>query len=127
MEEDLFEGSSDIDEFNAHLRLDQTASKKLEFQYEFYATNYKAAEVLESPITTDVFSESEFDQNMVRPEIRATYSFKPKHTLITGVGFAHENLDRTFLMKRSLLTPNMPTHIRLFPIGETQFNRRGPF
>lgn len=96
VEEDLFEGSSDIDEFNAHLRFDHTAGKKLLFQYEFYATRYQATEILESPITADVFSDSDFDQNMVRPEIRATYSFKPEHTLITGVGFAHENLDRTF-------------------------------
>ncbi len=96
VEEDLFEGSSDIDEFNTHLRLDHSTGKKLHFQYEFYATRYKATEILESPITADVFSESEFDQNMLRPEIRATYSLKPKHTLITGVGFAHENLDRTF-------------------------------
>lgn len=94
--DELFEGSSDINEGNIHLRLDDKAGEKLQFQYELYYTNYKATELLASPITADVLSQSEFDQNLLRPEVRATYSLKPNNDLTVGVGFNHENLDRTF-------------------------------
>ncbi|WP_411029218.1 TonB-dependent receptor plug domain-containing protein [Spongiimicrobium sp. 3-5] len=96
VDEEVFEGSSDINEFNAHLRADHYASKKLNFQYEFYYTKYKASELLESPISEDVFSQSEFDQDLLRPEIRASYTIKPNHVITTGLGYNHENLDRTF-------------------------------
>ncbi len=92
----LFEGASAINEFNTHLRLDHTIAEKLQFQYEFYYTNYKASELIESPITEDVFSQSDFDQNLLRPEIRAVYRLKPQHTITGGLGYNHENLDRTF-------------------------------
>ncbi len=92
----LFEGSSAINEFNTHLRLDHTIAEKLQFQYELYYTNYKASELIESPITEDVFSQSDFDQNLLRPEIRAVYRLKPQHTITGGLGYNHENLDRTF-------------------------------
>lgn len=94
--DELFEGDSDINETNVHLRFNHKASNKWALEYEFYYTNYKASEILQSPITDDVFSQSNFDQNLVRPEIRATYTFKSKHALTTGVGYNHENLDRTF-------------------------------
>lgn len=96
IDNELFEGDSDIDEYNAHLRLDHKAHFQWDFQYELYYTNYRASEILQSPITTDVFSQSDFDQNLFRPEIRATYSVRPKHALTTGIGYNHENLDRTF-------------------------------
>lgn len=96
MEDVLFEGASAINEFNTHLRLDHTIAEKLQFQYELYYTNYKASELIESPITEDVFSQSDFDQNLLRPEIRAVYSLKPQHTITGGLGYNHENLDRTF-------------------------------
>ncbi len=92
----LFKGASAINEFNTHLRLDHTIAEKLQFQYELYYTNYTASELIESPITEDVFSQSDFDQNLLRPEIRAVYRLKPQHTITGGLGYNHENLDRTF-------------------------------
>ncbi|MGB5820247.1 MAG: TonB-dependent receptor [Saonia sp.] len=96
VDEELFEGNSDINEFNAHARVDHSASSKLNFEYEFYYTMYKASELLESPITDDIFSESEFDQTLLRPEARGIYTLRPNHTLTLGLGYNHENLDRTF-------------------------------
>ncbi|WP_430905925.1 TonB-dependent receptor plug domain-containing protein [Maribacter sp. 2-571] len=96
VDEAFFMGSSDIDEGNLHLRLDDGAGKKMQLQYELYYTNYLAKELLASPVTDDVFSQSEFDQNLIRPEIRATYTVSAKNNVIVGVGYNHENLDRTF-------------------------------
>lgn len=96
LSDEVFEGSTDLDEANIHLRLDDNAGAKLQLQYEFYYTNYKASELLASPITDDVFSQSDFDQNLLRPEIRATYTIKDENNLTLGVGYNHENLDRTF-------------------------------
>ncbi len=92
----LLEGDSDIKEYNAHIRLDQHFKTKWNLHYEFYHTSYRASEVLESPISPDPFSSSEFDQNLWRPELRATYTIKPGHVLTVGAGYNHENLDRTF-------------------------------
>lgn len=94
--DELFEGSGTIKEGNVHIRLDDQAGSKLKFQYEFYYTNYKASEFLGSPISDAVLSQSDFDQNLLRSEVRATYSFKPKNDLTLGVGYNYENLDRTF-------------------------------
>lgn len=92
----FFEGNTDLNEGNIHLRLDDGAGDKLQLQYEFYYTNYKASELLASPVTDDILNESDFDQNLLRPEVRATYSIKPKNDITVGVGYNHENLDRTF-------------------------------
>ena len=94
--DEMFEGSSDIKEGNVHVRLDNAIDSKLRFQYEFYYTNYKASEFLGSPISDAVLSQTGFDQKLLRPEVRATYSFKPKSDLTVGVGYNSENLDRTF-------------------------------
>lgn len=94
--DEFFEGSSDIKEGNLHLRLDDKAGSKLNLQYELYYTNYKASEFLGSPISDTVLSQSDFDQNLLRPEVRATYAIKPKNDITVGVGYNHENLDRTF-------------------------------
>lgn len=93
---ELFEGDSDINEANVHVRLDHKVNAKLNLQYELYYTNYSASEFLASPVTNTLFSESEFEQNLLRPEIRATYTLKPKQAITFGVGYNHENLDRTF-------------------------------
>ncbi len=96
IDEELFEGSSDIKESNMQLRLDHHVGNELALQYELYYTNYMATEFLQSPVTDALFSESDFDQYLLRPEIRATYTIKPKHDLTVGVGFNQERLDRTF-------------------------------
>lgn len=92
----FFEGNTDLNEGNMHLRLDDGAGDRLKLQYEFYYTTYKASELLASPITNDVLNQSDFDQQLLRPEVRATYSIKPMNAITVGLGYNHENLDRTF-------------------------------
>ncbi|QLG46288.1 TonB-dependent receptor plug domain-containing protein [Costertonia aggregata] len=98
--DELLEGDSNLSEANLHLRLNHGANAKLDFEYEFYYTNYIANEFLQSPITQDTFSESDFNQNLFRPEVRAMYAIKPNNTVTLGVGYNHENLDRTFFDER---------------------------
>lgn len=98
--DEFFEGDSNIKEGNLHLRLDDKTSAKLRLQYELYATQYSASEFLGNPLTQVVLSESDFKQNLIRPEVRATYAIKPKHNLTVGIGYNHENLDRTFFDKK---------------------------
>uniref|UniRef100_UPI00404984EC TonB-dependent receptor plug domain-containing protein n=1 Tax=Gelidibacter sp. TaxID=2018083 RepID=UPI00404984EC len=87
-------GESNINEWNAHLKLSHTYSKKWSSYFEFYSTRYKADEYLNNPDASR-YSESDYDQLMIRPEIRATYSPTDKSAFIGGLGWNHETLNRT--------------------------------
>jgi outer membrane receptor for ferrienterochelin and colicins len=87
-------GESNINEWNAHLKLSHTYSKKWSSYFEFYSTRYKADEFLNNPDASR-FSESDYNQLMIRPEIRATYSPTDKSSFIGGLGWNHETLVRT--------------------------------
>lgn len=91
-----FEGDSKEREWNAHARLDQKWNDRLSTAYELYYTNYTANERLADPISDDVLSDSDFDQKLLRPEIRGSYVFEKSGTLTAGVGFQYDQLDRTF-------------------------------
>lgn len=91
-----FEGDSKEREWNAHARLDQKWNDKFSTAYELYHTNYTANERLADPISDDVLSDSDFDQKLLRPEIRSSYVFEKAGTLTAGVGFQYDQLDRTF-------------------------------
>ena len=97
MQEDVhYEGDSKEREWNAHARLDQKWNKKFTTAYELYYTNYIANERLSNPISEEVLSDSNFDQKLVRPEIRGNYAFEKAGTLTAGVGFQYDELDRTY-------------------------------
>ena len=87
-------GESNINEWNAHLKLSHTYSKKWSSYFEFYTTRYKADEYLNNPDASR-YSESDYNQFMIRPEIRATYNPTDKSTFIGGLGLNRETLDRT--------------------------------
>ncbi|MCK8520139.1 TonB-dependent receptor [Aquimarina sp. D1M17] len=94
--ETSFEGDSKEEEWNAHLRFDHAFNSKLALEYEFYYTNYNATEKLVDPISDDVLSDSNFDQRLLRPEIRGTYTFENNSKLTSGFGYQYDELDRTF-------------------------------
>ncbi|PKG41399.1 TonB-dependent receptor plug domain-containing protein [Psychroflexus sp. MES1-P1E] len=91
-----FEGDSKEREWNAHARLDQKWNEKFTTSYEFYYTNYTANERLADPISDDVLSDSDFDQKLLRPEIRGSYAFAKAGTITAGLGLQYDQLDRTF-------------------------------
>tara|TARA_R110002020_G_scaffold117986_1_gene269685 strand:- start:88211 stop:90298 length:2088 start_codon:yes stop_codon:yes gene_type:complete len=91
-----YEGDSKEREWNAHLRLDHKWNPKLETQYELYFTNYTATELLAEPLNGEVLSDSDFDQTLLRPEIRSTYTFTDNSKLTGGAGYQFDRLDRTY-------------------------------
>lgn len=95
-DEKTFSGDAQEREWNGQLRLDQEWGKRLETQYELYYTNYRASELLADPINNEVLSDSDFDQTLLRPEIRGTYTFKNDSRLTAGAGYQFDRLDRTF-------------------------------
>ncbi|WP_025741769.1 TonB-dependent receptor plug domain-containing protein [Aquimarina pacifica] len=91
-----YDGDTKGNEYNTHLRFDHKWNKKLNLNYEFYYTNYKAKETIVEKLSQEVFSESDFDQHLLRPEIRGTYSFTKAGEFVAGVGYQWEELDRTY-------------------------------
>ncbi|PIA78823.1 TonB-dependent receptor [Gaetbulibacter sp. 4G1] len=87
-------GESTINEWNSHLKLSHKYSEKWSSYFEFYATKYKAKDYLDDE-NNSRFSNSYYNQLLIRPEIRATYNPDDKSAFIGGLGFNHETLDRT--------------------------------
>lgn len=87
-------GESDINEWNTHLKLSHTYSEKWSSYFEFYATRYKAKDYLNEE-NGSRFSDSYYNQLLIKPEIRATYDANDNDSFIGGIGFNHETLDRT--------------------------------
>ncbi len=88
-------GESDINEWNSHIKLSHKYSEKWSSYFEFYATRYKAKDYLDNENDGSRFSNSYYNQLLIRPEIRATYSPNDTNNFIGGLGYNHETLDRT--------------------------------
>jgi len=100
-----YEGDTKEREWNTHARLDHKWTPNLTMAYELYYTNYIATELLADPISTDVLSDSDFNQKLFRPEVRGSYTFASKKenntglqngTLTAGMGIQLDELDRTY-------------------------------
>jgi len=87
-------GESNIDEWNTHLKLNHKYSEKWSSYFEFYATQYKAEEYLNNT-NNELFSQADFNQLLIRPEIRATYNPNDENSFIAGLGWNRESLKRT--------------------------------
>ena len=87
-------GESTITEWNTHFKFDHKFNTKWATYFEFYTTQYKAEEFLDD-LSGVRFSDSDFDQRFLRPEIRTSYTPNKKHTIIGGIGLTNEMLDRT--------------------------------
>ena len=82
-------------DLNLHLRANHNASKKSNLQYELYYTNYITDEKSIDPIDNDLLIENDFDQKLLRPEIRFNHSFSTYNTLTIGGGYNFETLQRS--------------------------------
>jgi outer membrane receptor for ferrienterochelin and colicins len=87
-------GKSNINEWNTHLQLKHIFSKKWSSYFEFYSSRYKTNEFLDNPEGLR-FSDSFFNQLMIKPEIRASYKSNDNNVLTIGFGYNHETLERT--------------------------------
>ena len=91
---ETLKGESEINEWNTLLKFDHKFNTTWSSFLEFYASQYKAHEFLNSEIGS-TFYESNFNQLFVRPEFRTTFRFNDKNTIIGGIGLTHERLKRT--------------------------------
>lgn len=87
-------GESDADEWNTHIKVNHKYDEKWSSYFEFYATRYKAKEYLMDS-SDSLISEGDYNQLLIRPEIRATYNPNEKSSFIGGLGLNHETLKRT--------------------------------
>ncbi|WP_350287868.1 TonB-dependent receptor [uncultured Croceitalea sp.] len=92
---DVPSGTSEEQDVNAHLRIDHNISSKSQFEYELYYTNYITDEQTIDPINDEILLDNDFDQKLLRPEIRFNHSFSKQNTLTLGVGYNFERLDRS--------------------------------
>ncbi|MBT8272769.1 MAG: TonB-dependent receptor [Bacteroidia bacterium] len=88
-------GEINISEWNAHLKVEHHFNTKLSGDLELYATRYKADEYLNSIENDSLFSKSDYNELLLRPELKGIYKPSDKSTVIAGVGLTHESLDRT--------------------------------
>ncbi|TYA74351.1 TonB-dependent receptor plug domain-containing protein [Seonamhaeicola marinus] len=92
-------GEADVNEWNAHLKTSHKYNSKWHSYFEFYATRYKADEFLDEN-NGNRFSESSFNQFLVRPEFRTTFKLNDITSFITGFGLTHETLNRTDFIEK---------------------------
>lgn len=90
----ILTGESTINEWNTQVKLKQKYNEKWSSDFEFYATRYKATEFLNNENNL-LFSEADFNQFLIKPEIRAFYNASTKHSIIGGIGLNYETLERT--------------------------------
>ncbi len=97
---DFFEGNIEETEWNSHLRLDHDYNSSVRFEYELYFTNYRANEFSQNPLNEEILFQSDFNQTLIRPEIRGIWTLENAGTITSGMGYQHDQLDRTFFDNR---------------------------
>jgi len=97
---DVMPNTSEERDANAHLRIDHNPSEKTNWQYEFYYTSYITDEKILDPINNDVLMANDFNQQLIRPEVRYNHSFSENNTLTLGGGYNFETLDRSLFAEQ---------------------------
>ncbi len=88
-------GKIKLNDWNTQVKFNHTYGEKWHSYFELYATRYTADEFLNTVYDDALFSESDYDEVLIRPEIRGTYKPNEEATFIGGVGLDHKTLDRT--------------------------------
>ncbi|WP_337967305.1 TonB-dependent receptor [uncultured Flavobacterium sp.] len=94
IETERYAGDAKENEWNSQIKLEHRWNSRLYWEYELYATNYKNDAFLNDPNNV-LFEKSYYNQWLVRPEIRTTWSIN-RDKLTAGAGLNYETLDRTY-------------------------------
>lgn len=86
-------GESLVREWNTRAKIDYQISDKWSSYLDLYATNYFAEESL-IDLANAESSSTRFDQLLFLPEFRTTFQPNARQSLILGVGWRHEYLER---------------------------------
>ncbi len=92
---DVMPGTSEESDANAHVRIDHDPSSKTNWQYELYYTRYVTDEEILDPINNELLIANDFNQQLLRPEVRYNHNFSDNNTMTLGVGYNFETLDRS--------------------------------
>ncbi len=101
IQDQVYEPTEDLsgkikqNDWSTHLKINHKYDDKWSSYFEFYATRFIADEYLNTRIDNVLFSESYYDEVLIRPEIRGTFKPNDKGTFSGGIGLDHETLDRT--------------------------------
>lgn len=87
-------GDIETHEWNTHVKLNNKYNNKWSSYFEFYATQYDTRQLLNDVTTNQLVSRSEYDELLIRPEMRATFKPNESTTFIAGLGMDHETLER---------------------------------
>ncbi|MBT8253555.1 MAG: TonB-dependent receptor [Flavobacteriaceae bacterium] len=89
-----FSGESSVNEWNSKFLMSHKFNSKWNSQLELYGSRYKATEFLDDS-EGNLLSESDFNQLLLRPELRLTFNPSKTSGFIGGLGMNHERLERT--------------------------------
>ena len=87
-------GKTNIAENNFNLKINHKI-KKFNTDLEIYFNSFYGDEFLDDQ-NGNRFSESFYDQILIKPEIKSIYEISNKNNIIVGIGNRHESLDRTY-------------------------------
>ena len=87
-------GETNIAENNINLKINHKI-KKFNTDLEIYFNSFYGDEFLDDQ-NGNRFSESFYDQILIKPEIKSIYEISDKNNIIVGIGNRHESLDRTY-------------------------------
>ncbi|MDO5608802.1 MAG: TonB-dependent receptor [Capnocytophaga sp.] len=95
------QGESQIREWNAHAKLNNKYSERWSSFFELYATRYKTHEYVDGNLTLNQDENSDFNQTLVRPEIRGMYSHNEQSDFVFGVGANFDKVEKTIFISDS--------------------------
>ena len=87
-------GETFISENNISLKFNHEINK-FNNEFELYFSSFYGDEYLDDQ-NGNRFSESYYDQILIRPEIKSIFKISDKDNIIIGIGNRYESLDRTF-------------------------------
>ena len=91
-------GETFISENNISLKFNHEI-KKFNNEFEIYFSSFYGDEFLNDQ-NGNRFSESYYDQIIIRPEIKSIYDISEKNNIIIGIGNTYESLNRTYFDSR---------------------------
>lgn len=92
-------GKSQIREWNAHTKLNNKYNERWSSFFELYATRYKTFENVDQSVSSD--SDANFNQHMIRPEIRGKFSPKSLTNITAGLGANFDGVEKTYFISDS--------------------------
>ncbi len=90
-------GEGFMDEWNSQIKLSHTFSDKWQSFLEIYATKYMTKQYYENK-DHSVEDQNDFNQLLVKPELRVMYEPIEAHQFIAGIGLTHEALDKSYFI-----------------------------